>query len=247
MTNINIDQIKYLYYHEKKSVPEIAAIFGCSPAPIYARMQENGMQRRSYSEAHKLRCAQNVLDLDLEEIVRLYFEERLTIADVGKRLGVSSYTVQKRLIAAGYKPRKKSPCKPRRSRFTDGDISEMKRLYCEGKQSLAKIARQYDCADITVMTHLKRQGVQLRTLKEARALRRKKTEQKPEDKTRTHTPPKRLGKVFEPIPLLPEAEVTPERILQLYREDRLLIDDIAVVCSLSNVEVYNILKEAGGT
>ena len=41
MKNIDINQVAHLYYHEKKSVYEIAKIFGYrSPMPIYACMKE---------------------------------------------------------------------------------------------------------------------------------------------------------------------------------------------------------------
>ena len=107
MINIDIHQVTHLYYHEKKSAYAIAEIFGCEPTVIYDRMKKNGMQRRSYSEAHKIRYSQKGLKLDLAEIVRLYFEEHLTLIEVGTRLGVSSDTVRKRLMAAGYEMRKK--------------------------------------------------------------------------------------------------------------------------------------------
>ena len=106
MKNIDINQVAHLYYHEKKSVYEIAKIFGCTHSVIYARMQENGLPRRSYSEAHRMRYSQKHLNIDLAEIVRLYFEENLTLIEVGTRLGVCSDLVRKRLIAAGYEIRK---------------------------------------------------------------------------------------------------------------------------------------------
>ena len=61
------------------------------------------MQRRSYAEAHTIRYSQKCLKLDLAETVRLYFEEQLTLAEVGKRVGAAGITVSKRLVAAGYR------------------------------------------------------------------------------------------------------------------------------------------------
>ena len=88
MKNIDIHQVVHLYYHEKKSVYAIAEIFGCTPTVIYGHMQKNGLQRRSYSEAHTIRYSQKHLKIDLAEIVRLYFEEQLPLIEVGTRLGV---------------------------------------------------------------------------------------------------------------------------------------------------------------
>ena len=236
MKNIDIHQIKHLYYTEKKSAFEIAEIFGCTPIVIYGRMKENGMQRRPYSEAQKIRYARDSLKLDLAEIVRLYFEEQLSLEAVGDRLGVSNDTVRKRLLAAGYAPRKRGELRRlRESEFTDTDLAEMVRLYCEAGQSSMEIASRYNCSDVVVREHLKRHGVRLRTFKEAQALRRKK-----------ETERKSVGETDLVAVSLPPDQVTPERILQLRHEENLTIDAIAVRVSLTNLEVYNILQEAGG-
>lgn len=235
MLDIDIHQIEHLYYHQKKSASEIAEIFGCSPPAIYKRMKQNGMQRRSLSEAHKLRYSQKRLNLDLAEVVRLYFEEYLSLAAVGERLGVSYCTVRRRLITAGYVPRKRGEERhPRKSPFTNTDLAEMVRLYCEAEWSSAEIASRYNCCDATIRVHLKQQGVQLRTFKEAQALRRKKEIEQ-----------KSVGAALVAAPLPPE-QVTPERILQLRHEENLTIDAIAGRSSLSNLEVFNILQEAEG-
>ena len=240
--SIDMDQLKYLYYHQKKSAFEVAKYFGCSAAVIYGRMKKHGLQRRSCSESQKIRYAQIGLSLDITEIVHLYFQERLTLVEVGIRLGVSSNSIRRRLIAAGYQMRKQGASRyPYQSsgshaRFTDADLAEMERLYCQAEWSSAEIASRYNCSAVTVREHLKRRGVRLRTTKEAQALRRKKeTERNPMGHPR-------LGSVS---PLPPE-QVTPERILQLRNEEHLTIDAIAGRCSLSNLEVYNILQEMGG-
>lgn len=274
MKHIDINQIKHLYYTEKKSLLEIANIFDCSPTHIQFQMDQHGLPRR---DARKSK-----ISLDITEIVRLYFEEQLPLLEVGKRMGVSVPTIQKRLREAGYTLRNRSEAARLRkgSQFTDTDESEMERLYAEEERSCQEIAERFNCSVITVQKKLKKRGVQLRTLKEARALRAKKeksevgkctkvenfgsckrdvgvpnassnftdgqTLQTCKRSSETYTPPKRLGKVFAPIPLLPPEQVTPERILQLFKEDNLLIDDIAIICSLSRVEIYNILQENGG-
>ena len=250
MKDIDIHQVVHLYYHEKKSVYEIAKIFGCAHSVIYARMKENGLQRRSYSEAHTIRYSQKHLKIDLAEIVRLYFEEQLPLIEVGTRLGVCHTTVRKCLVAAGYEIRKRGesrhPQKSRSSKFTDADLAEMERLYCQAEESSAEIAYRYECCEMTVRAHLKRQGVRLRTPQEAQALRRKKEKEVShrEDRDRTTSCAVR-GTVGETrlVPDLPPEQVTPERIHQLRNEEGLRIDIIAGMCSLSNLEVYNILQE----
>ena len=244
MKNIDINQIKYLYYREKKSASEIARVFDCDPATIYIHMEKNGMQRRSASESQKIRYNNRVYDkhrskLDLAEIRRLYFQEHLSLVETGEKLGVSPDTIRRRLIQAGYKCRKQSESRrPRASKFTEVDCAEMKRLYCEEELSSAEIARRFDCTNMTIKMHLEQQGVQLRTAKEAQALRRKKEAEQ-----------KSVGTGLvpdQPNGSIPPEQVTPARILQLRNEENLTIDAIAERCSLSNLEVYNILEEMGG-
>ena len=162
MKDIDIHRVAHLYYHEKKSVYAIAEILGCTPTVIYGHMQKNGLQRRSYSEAHRMRYSQKHLNMDLAEIVRLYFEEQLPLIEVGTRLGVCHTTVRKCLVAAGYEIRKRGesrhPQKSRSSKFTDADLAEMERLYCQAEWSSAEIAYRYECCDLTVRAHLKNQG-----------------------------------------------------------------------------------------
>ena len=113
---------------------------------------------------------------------------------------------RKCLVAAGYEIRKRGesrhPQKSRSSKFTDADLAEMERLYCQAEWSSAEIAYRYECCDLTVRAHLKNRGVRLRTPKEAQALRRKKEAAR--------------GTVAEIclVPDLPPEQVTPERIFR---------------------------------
>ena len=245
MKSIDIDELKRLYYDEQKSGFEIARRFQTRPAVIYACMEEHGLQRRTYAVAHKLRYAETRLRLNINEIVRLYFEEELSLVDVGERVGVSGDTIMKRLWAAGYKCRKRGvsrhPSKIKgTSMFTASDLTEIQRLYCEEGRSAGDIAGRYNCSDATIRNHLKRIGVQMRTIQEAQALRRNH-EQKKESGQHQASVSRQLKQLQ---PLSPE-EVTPERVQQLRSKDNLTIDAIAEVCSLTNLEVYNILQEAG--
>ena len=289
MKNIDINQIKHLYYHEKKSASEIARVFDCGITLIYTHMKRNGMQRRSKSESQQIRynnrtCDKTKTESGLAEMVRLYFEEHLSLAEVGKRLGVSHDTVRERLLTAGYQTRKRGESrhlqKSRGRIFTEAELSQMKRLYCEEELSSAAIASILKCSNLTIRTHLKQQGVQLRTVKEAQALRRKKEtaeksasafESKAEGNDLAaeslpnpdfsaerkklakegaapggHCPVSPSLEIHHIRDRIPKEQVTPARILQLRNEENLTIDAIAERCSLSNMEVYNILEEIGG-
>ena len=122
--------------------------------------------------------------------------------------------------------------------FTASELAEIGRLYSEEERSAHDIAFQYDCSDSTIRIHLKRIGVRMRTVPEAQALRRKKEEAKTEDHHQTT-----ISRQLKQLPALTSEQVTPERVQQLRDKNNLTIDAIAKVCSLSNLEVYNILQD----
>ena len=249
MKSIDIEELKRLYYDEEKSGYEIAEHFQTVPQVIYSRMKKHGLQRRPCAEAQKLRYAKTEAGIriftNIDDIAHLYFEEKLTLKEVGARIGVSHATIQHRLLTAGYKCRTKGesrhPSKMKDScMFTASDLTEIKRLYCEEERSAHDIAFQYDCSDATIRNHLKRIGVQMRTVPEAQVLRRKKEQVQADDQHQRSV--SRQLKELSPLPL---EEATPERIQQLRHKDNLTIDAIAELCSMTTVEVYNILQETG--
>ena len=105
MISIDIQELKRLYYDEQKSGFEIARHFQTFPQVIYNRMKKHGLQRRSASGGQTLRYAKTGIILNIDEIVHLYFDEKLTLTEVGARIGVSHATIKNRLSAAGYKCR----------------------------------------------------------------------------------------------------------------------------------------------
>ena len=111
MISIDLEELKRLYYDEQKSGFEIARHFQTFPQVIYNRMRKHGLQRRPCAEAQKLRYAKTEAGIriftSIDEIVHLYFEEKLTLKEVGARIGVSHATIQNRLLTAGYKCRNK--------------------------------------------------------------------------------------------------------------------------------------------
>ena len=248
MISIDLEELKRLYYDEQKSGFEIARHFQTFPQVIYNRMRKHGLQRRPCAEAQKLRYAKTEAGIriftNIDEIVHLYFEEKLTLKEVGARIGVSHATIQNRLLTAGYKCRNKGeslhlcPSNKGTSMFTASELAEIGRLYSEEERSAHDIAFQYDCSDATIRNYLKRIGVQMRTVPEAQVLRRKKEQAQAGGQHEAS-----ISRQLKELPALPLEEVTPARVLELRHKDNLTIDAIAKVCSLSNLEVYNILQD----
>ena len=243
MISIDIQELKRLYYDEQKSGFEIAQHFQTFPQVIYTRMKKHGLQRRSASGGQTLRYAKTGIILNIDEIVHLYFDEKLTLTEVGARIGVSHATIKNRLSAAGYKCRNKGeslhlcPSNKGTSMFTASELAEIGRLYSEEERSAHDIAFQYDCSDATIRNYLKQIGVQMRTVPEAQVLRRKKEQAQAGGQHEAS-----ISRQLKQLPPLTPEQVTPARVLELRHKRNLTIDAIAKVCSLSNLEVYNILQ-----
>ena len=90
-----------------------------------------------------IRYSQKCLKLDLAETVRLYFDEHLTLAEVGERVGAAGNHRIKRLVAAGYEIRNRGEVEAS-SKITEFQVhgcrpAEMERLYCQAEWSSAEI------------------------------------------------------------------------------------------------------------
>lgn len=227
MIDIDIKEMARLYFDEGLSLMEVGEEIGVSHDTVRTKLMEAGYTLRKSNRPR--------VHFDISEMVRLYFKEELSLAEVGDRMGTNGVTIRNKLIEAGYTLRK--PNRGRLTRFSSVDISEMERLYLEENLSLNIIADRFNCSPGTVGNQLKKRGVRIRNVK---------TDKLQAIHSETYTPPKRFGKVFEPIPLLPPDEVTPERILQFRTEDDLTVDDIAAICSMSRVDIYNILRQNEG-
>ena len=163
------------------------------------------------------------IKLDIAELARLYFEEELTLKEVGARLGISKSPIRQRLLEAGYTLRSRNNT----SMFSDEEVAEIVRLYVEEEESGEELAYQFDCSGTTIREYLKKKGV-LRNREDAQRLRRKKVA------IENNRPPEPILKSTEPA--------TPENIRRLRDEENLRIDEIAQRTGLSNVEVFEILN-----
>ena len=82
-----------LYYGRKLSLCEIAALKGTSDRTVLRRMNRYGLRRRSISEA------QRKLGISKKELVKLYWDQKLSTREIAEIFGVNAVTVQRRMRA----------------------------------------------------------------------------------------------------------------------------------------------------
>ena len=179
------------------------------------------------------------IDIDTNEIIRLYETEMRTFSEIAEIFGVSRSSVYKRYRETGRKPRKQSFQRPglkrtrksRKSSFTDADIARIIKRYEDGNSSVLW-SIEFGCSDVHIRTLLHQHGANVRTVQEAQQLRRAKREAPRPQKTHAHRP--------ETPPTLEELPA----VVKKYRADGLLIDEIAQRTGITRLEVFDILNSS---
>lgn len=238
MKKFDLKELKYLYYDKKMSGHAIAKLFKVTPTILYKRMADNQMPRRTYTEAHRLRHSGTKRHTKSAEVIRLYFDEKLSLQKVADRVGLTPPSVRRFILEAGLTPRKRNETSRKgTSRFTPADRLEIKRLYCEEKLSCQEIAPKFESSSVAIQINLEKEGVARRSYAEAQTNRQEKKLAKSRNQHQ-----KSISKQLENLPELTPKEITPTRILNLRYEDNLTLDAIARLCSLTTVEIFNILE-----
>lgn len=118
--------------------------------------------------------------------------------------------------------------------FSEEEQSEMRRLYCDDKHSMAMVGFHFEVSPQIIKRTLLEMGVELRTLKESQQIRRDRNSERHEKRVS-----EKVDKVLE------DSEVSESKVVELYKSGDFLLDEIALKCSLTRMEVYEILKDAG--
>lgn len=108
--NIQND-LSILYCEKGFSSPDIAKMLGCSEPTVLLMLRESGINIRSGSDAHKTKiyCDKfSHINLDINELGRLYLEKGCTIKDIAIKYGCSTTCIRKRMIRHGIARRDKS-------------------------------------------------------------------------------------------------------------------------------------------
>jgi hypothetical protein len=92
------DEVRRLYCDERLSTSQIARRLGWSDTAVRNRLIALGIPRRTP-------WARNAVACDIDEVQRLYVDERLSAMAISKQLGCSERSILRRLIAAGIERR----------------------------------------------------------------------------------------------------------------------------------------------
>jgi len=151
---VDVDELKRLYVDEGLSIQQVVDRTGVKRQTVSRRLRAAGVALRpSGGEANRF-------DLDIDELKRLHIDEQLTLAQIGKRLGIQGATVAAHLRRAGVevRPTKHTGGRPRAT----VDVAEAVRLYVDEQLPVAKVAEQVGVHPGVVRARLIEAGVTIR-------------------------------------------------------------------------------------
>ena len=170
--NIDIDEVKRLYYDEKLSVSAVAQELDVPINSVQKAMQQHGLKRRSRKEARVLRDPPVMSQIDIDEIKRLYYDEKLSVSAVAQRVEIPKCRVQKAMQQHGLRRRSRKEAQGLRvpTVMSQIDVNEIKRLYYDEKLSVSAVAQRMGVPINRVRKAMQQHGLKRRSRKEAQGL-----------------------------------------------------------------------------
>ena len=146
------------YLEENKTLREIGKELGVTHERVRQLLKRLRIKRKNRGRLSKTDV------VNFEEVLKLYEHRKLPLAEIGRRCGVSAYTIAKVLKNNGVKLRRRGWIVVRRRKFflNDEDKEVLRKMYLERKMSTQKIARRFGVSPITVYRKLKEMGVPTR-------------------------------------------------------------------------------------
>ena len=100
---VDHEEARRLYFDKKLSLTEVGWRLGTSATAICKVMQKHGWKTRNQGRSRVGRWG---MEIDHEEVRRMYFDEKLSQMEVARRLGLASDSPIKRIFReTGWKPR----------------------------------------------------------------------------------------------------------------------------------------------
>lgn len=162
----NSDWLREQYWNRGRTIPDIADKLDVSPNTVLSRMDAYGIERRTRNEAQTDGELAPLTDPDW--LRKQYVEQERSAGDIADELGLSPNTVRRRLrnhdiqIRSPREARAEGNMTPLR----DGDW--LREQYCDEGRSSYDIASELDVAGETVLSAMKRHGIDRRSTSETR-------------------------------------------------------------------------------
>ena len=153
------------YVNDGWTAADIANHYGCTAVTICHYMDRLGIDRKKSPKKGKVYGRLRTGHIDESEVVRLYAEEKMSMANIGLKFGCSSPSVALILESEGVKRRGGNDTKRGKTNHFRKDIDavKVKRFYSEG-DSMSEIGRRFYVSGAVVRRTLVESGAEIKTL-----------------------------------------------------------------------------------
>jgi len=160
--DIDTELVIDMYVNQGMSLRKIGKIFGTYPSKIRNRLKDKNITIKSAAQAtREIREKQ----VDIEKMVDMYVNQRMSSTEIGKKLNITKETVCVKLKQIGVKMRTNTEIQT-----IELDIVKLEDMYVNQKMSSTKIGEIMGVTSRTIRTKLKILGIPIRSKSEAIAL-----------------------------------------------------------------------------
>ena len=224
-----LDHQRIIERYKEKSLRDLAIEFGVSGGLITKVLKSYNVPRRSVGGRFNQKGGMHT-DAKLKaNVKRLYWDEALSLAECGKRLGISGGYVSQLMKRWGI-PSRKATRKPINKVEIAAD--KVVRLYTVKYLTVAEIAMRNNVSKTVINKVLESEGVSRRTPAERKVLIEKLRNADKSPKT------------VLVVPDLPDTSIA-DQILILREQQNAKIQDIAAALDMLTVDVFHVIRGAG--
>jgi len=160
--DIDTELVIDMYVNQGMSLKKIGKIFNVSPDPIKRRLKDKNITIKSKKQASREIIEKQV---DIEKMVDMYVNQRMTSTEIGKKLNISKVTVCTKLKQLGVKIRTNAEIQT-----IELDIVKLEDMYVNQKLPCHKIGEIMGVTSQTIVKRLKILGIPIRSRSEAMTL-----------------------------------------------------------------------------
>lgn len=163
MKRVDIELIIDMYVNQGMSLVKIGKILNAHPETITKRLKEKNITIKSSAQASREAIE---IQVDIEKMVDMYVNQKIKVAEIGKKLNIHRDTVRRKLRSLGVRMQSQ-----REAHTIELDIVKLEDMYVNQKMSTTQIGKIMGVNPKTILNRLKILGIPRRSKSEVNALR----------------------------------------------------------------------------
>lgn len=160
--DIDTELVIDMYVNQGMSLTKIGEIFDVTRNTIRERLKEKNITIKSVAQATR---EATEIQVDIEKMVDMYVNQKIKVAEIGKKLNIHRETVRLKLRSLGVRIQSQ-----REAQTIEVDILRLEDMYVNQKMSTPKIGEIMGVSGRTILNKLKILGIPRRSKSEAAAL-----------------------------------------------------------------------------